>query len=462
MADAKIAGASVVISANADKLAAGLADAKKKTEKFAKDQNGLWGKIGDKFGGGGGGFLAKSLGAGFFGGIAGALAIRAMNFIANGISDVISGTAKWTQELGRANLHATLLAASMERATKVRDEWTETTSGGVLKDRLKRDESIALSGRSSAEGTVEHIRKRLETLNSFGFTNTMASFAGHRDRDKAILEAELSRSEAEAGKFAARLDEIREKLLRLDPTKDPAVKAGLDKYIADLTLKTDALGTSVEEVAHKAMMAKGDPKTLALADEKFKRHTERTAVMTAREYADELERAAKALTEGAGAAERMKVAEFAAKDAGVAHAVEVVRMRDALKAADRARADEPAKELLKTLQMQRATLGMTANEAKLLELRLGGAARGLIAAGAVEAGFLDHMDAKGKDKFEPKFAGAVLADSADAFSMEMKHKFGRHGDRDKGMGMWDVVMALGRAAKTLESIDKKVGKAGGF
>ena len=66
----------------------------------------------------------------------------------------------------------------------------------------------------------------------------------------------------------------------------------------------------------------------------------------------------------------------------------------------------------------------------------------------------------GKD-FEPKFAAAMEAGSKEAYSFDLKQKFGSPaGDPNKGVTLWDLNISLLKMAATLSTIEGKVRKAG--
>lgn len=453
-----IAGGSVIISANATQLVNGLNQAQQKVKKFAQESKSVWDKIGERFGGGGGGFLAKTLGAGFFGGIAGAIGIRVFDDLRDMVRDLVAGTAQWKDRLDRTANALAENAKQLQRVLKLRDEWTAIAPKDERADRLREDISGAEAEITRTTRAADILRKQLVNLNSTSGASISGRLTFSLDRQRAQLEQALKAVEERATLFRDRVAEARHALEKLlNPDLDTAKVKALNDLIS--SLRDKSIGKAPDPFAEFAGMARlGEAKALAALVEK------RDTLKDIKELTAEFEEMADAMDKGGKSPFWEKFKEVRDKAIGRDFAEPMKGLLAVFERLEKGRVDAPAKEFLKTLQLQRMAIGMSANEAKLLELHLGGASQELIRAAGAEAAILAAVeDKKDAKRFEPKFAAALEAGSKEAFSLDLKHKFGTQGgDPNKGVTLWDLNVALLKAAVTLQKIEAKVGKAGAF
>ncbi len=461
MAANKVGGGAVVITADTGRMERGLDRARQRVEKFGKDTNNLWGKLGERFGGGGAEFLTKSLGAGFFGGIAGSIAIRTMNFVTQGLSDVWSEQSKWTQELGRTTFQLRLLETEANQVLKIRDEWLSVATSGERVGLLGFESEQARIQQEASLAETERLRRRLETLNSFGVTNTLLALSGGLDREKAFAERDLGEAEKSAAKFTDRLADLAETKRRLDPLFDPAVKSSLNAYISDLSQKLQTLGLSADEARLRMLELRGGPSALIESARRslseFKAAEESAELRkSATELADQFERQHAELQGAWKSAERLKLMEIETRDVRGEHTKELERARKNLDQLELARKNVPALEYAKALEMERISMGLTAEQARLLTLAVEGANRSTLEAAATQVALLDQARAAAVD-LETKFGPAILSGSQEAYSLELRHRYrDSGGDPNKGKNLFDVVEAQKEATRILSKIDGKL------
>lgn len=461
-----IAGAAVVVTANADPLVRGLEQSKKRVEKFGRETKDVWDKIGDKFGGGGGGFIAKALGAGFFGGLAGSLAIRTFDFLREGISDVVTGKSKWTQELGRLNLQYQLLDKNISRALATRDEWrdagtTAERGRGLTNDILDAERSLEVE-----KAKADAIRDRLELLNSFGVTNTAATLFGSREKDKAFLEADLGRAEAGVLKFAERLGDLREAKKRLDPAFDPAVKASINSFIGDLDKKMRTMGMTAEESALALLKLRGGPADM-LGDaarklDEFKASAKENELKElakdAGEFAKELEQVADALAKNAASAERLKANDLFGKGLRGEEMDRVFANVDRL---EKARKSKELQDFNKAFDRDRLSINASASEQELLEAAMNGLSTDdLWRSGAFRRAAQLNLAEQGLNT-GPKFAAAIEQGTQEAYSLELRQMARGMEGPDKSKDPVEVAKEANRILRKIEDLLKR-NAAGSF
>jgi hypothetical protein len=244
----KIAGGSVVLTANADQMVAGLDRAKGKVDEWGQKTQKAMTKLGTMAGGGGGDFMAHVFGAGFFGGIVGAVAVKALGKAVEAISDLIHESAKWEAELARVEFRAGEVERAFARMLSVRDEWTAAGTREEKPGRLAMDVATAQRLYDNAKSAIEVARNLNTELNSMGGLNFHLFMRGDLRRSQAEAAAELKRWEAEAVRAGERLADVKDKLEQIrNPEKNRALVGEINKTTEAFQLQAMTVGMAAED-----------------------------------------------------------------------------------------------------------------------------------------------------------------------------------------------------------------------
>lgn len=255
MAGNSIASGAATITASADQLAVGLANAKSKVEEFGKKTTNSLSASGKS----GGRKFAEMLGAdfaqemgrrGFAGGVLGGLAGGGL---AGGFSELIANS---TTEVLKFLRNTEGVEAAAKR---VRDQYEQIAKVAERNVKLAEEWRAAFSGRgamtSSLDAEIDELRRERKELNALLTPGGGTAGFGFQEKFAAGLErGGFQRVKA----IDSRITELEERLKRsLDPEQDPAFVGKVNKLTDALDQQLLTWGMTGTEAQRAMLVAEG-------------------------------------------------------------------------------------------------------------------------------------------------------------------------------------------------------------
>jgi hypothetical protein len=256
MAANTIGTGALILTANADKLVAGLEQSKQRTDKWAQQSEKAaqkseerWKRAGDAI---------KFVGAGFAIG-------QAFNFLGD-LSKKLLSTALGFDEMARSAETSLRLIDQLAQATDRRfakgAAWAEAAGGPA--EQIAAQENLLKQAEDIQNGLIKNrnlFRKQIEEMGGALPVDWLAGQLGEKDR----VEAQLSKAAELADKGADRVRELQEKLRMLrDPASNPVLAKSINdqaeayrkqaQAIRDTIAGVDELTAAQSDAARKALV----------------------------------------------------------------------------------------------------------------------------------------------------------------------------------------------------------------